>query len=302
MPVTMRDDEPGAYAAHDHLVAPARNRPELWRIVLGLALVGILVSALNLILFSAIAAIAPYDWTDVLFTGGTPLAMFVLLGSFGFITLGVAVAVRLLQHRAFPSIVGARGPALAQFWKVLRALMILGLIVAVLPPYDMGEPLQTNLSLPVWLMLLPISAFAVLIQTSAEEVLFRGYLQQSLAARFRSPVIWMGVPSLLFAAGHYAPALAGDNALLVAAWSCVFGLLAADLTARAGTLGPAIALHFFNNAVALLFISLPDNLSGLALFLLPYDMSDTGMLRQWLLVDFAVMIVCWLTARLAIRR
>ena len=298
----MRDERPGAYSAHDRLVAPARYRPELWRTVVGLALVGILVSALNLILFSAIAGIAPYDWTAVLFEGGTPLAMFILLGSFGFILLGVAVAVRLLQHRAFSSIIGARGQTLAQFWRVLCALMVLGLVVAALPPYEMGEPLQANLSLSIWLLLLPVSALAILIQTSAEEVLFRGYLQQSLAARFRSPVIWMGVPSILFAAGHYAPALAGDNALLVAAWSCAFGLLAADLTARAGTLGPAIALHFFNNAVALLFISLPDNLSGLALFLLPYDMSDTGMLRQWLLVDFAVMIVCWLTARLAIRR
>jgi hypothetical protein len=82
----------------------------------------------------------------------------------------------------------------------------------------------------------------------------------------------------------------------------MFGVLAADLTARAGTLGPAIALHFFNNIIALLFISLPDSLSSLALYVLPYDMSDTDVLRQWLLVDFAVMIVGWLAARLALRR
>ena len=106
----------------------------------------------------------------------------------------------------------------------------------------------------------------------------------------------------MFAAGHYAPGITGENAALVATWSCVFGLLAADLTARSGTLGPAIALHFLNNTVALLFISLPETLSGLALYLLPYDMSQTGLLRQWLFVDFAVMMVCWLTARLALRR
>jgi len=157
-------------------------------------------------------------------------------------------------------------------------------------------------SFSTWIVLLPFAAGAVLIQTSAEEILFRGYLQQSLAARFRSPLIWVGVPSALFAAGHYAPGIAGDNALLVAVWSCVFGVLAADLTARSGTLGPAIALHFFNNVISLLIISLPDTLSGLALYLLPYDMSDGGMLRQWLWVDFGSMVVCWLTARLAIRR
>lgn len=89
----------------------------------------------------------------------------------------------------------------------------------------------------------------------------------------------MGVPSILFAVGHYTPDMAGDNALLIALWACVFGLLTSDLTARAGTLGPAIALHFFNNIIALLFISLPDNLNGLALFTLPFDASDAEQLR-----------------------
>lgn len=298
----MSDTTPIVYAAHKRLVADARAHPEIWRLFVGLVVVGVLVSALNLILFATIAGLAPQAWSAGMPDGSSPSTVLILLSSFGFVTLGVAVAARLLQHRSLTSILGAVGLGAVQFWRVLRALLILGVIMAILPPYDMGQPLTPNLSLSKWLLLLPFSTIAILIQTSAEEVLFRGYIQQSLAARFRSPIIWMGLPSILFAAGHYAPNIAGENALLIAVWSCVFGLLAADLTARAGTLGPAIAMHFFNNVVALLFISLPDNLSGLALFLLPYDMSDTGILRQWLFVDFAVMLVCWLTARLAIRR
>ncbi|MFC3118697.1 type II CAAX prenyl endopeptidase Rce1 family protein [Jhaorihella thermophila] len=64
--------------------------------------------------------------------------------------------------------------------------------------------------------------------------------------------MWAVVPSVLFAAGHYVPAEAGPNAPLVAAWAGLFGLLMADLTARAGTLGPAIAVHMFNNITSLL--------------------------------------------------
>ena len=75
----------------------------------------------------------------------------------------------------------------------------------------------------------------------------------------------------------------------------------ADLTARAGTLGPAIAVHLVNNASALIFVSLPDSLSGLSLYTVPYSMSDTEQLRAWLVVDFALMIVGWLAARVAIR-
>ena len=68
------------------------------------------------------------------------------------------------------------------------------------------------------------------------------------------------------------------------------------------TLGPAIAVHLANNAIAILIVSAPDNLNGLALFLIPFDLSDTQAARPWLMVDFMVMIVSWLVARIAIRR
>ncbi|MES0824906.1 CPBP family intramembrane glutamic endopeptidase [Ruegeria sp. SCP11] len=296
----MRD--PAAYSAHEQLVRDARARPELWRLVVGLVIILALYIALNSVLFAVVGGLVSPEQAQGLLRGTSPFATLVLLISFGFLTLGVAIAAWQLQRRQLASILGPYSLCLRQFWQVLRALVILALVMTALPPYGMGEPLIQNLTLSKWLLLLPLSAIAVLIQTSAEEVLFRGYIQQSLAARFRSPIIWMGLPSVLFAAGHYAPGITGENALLVAAWSCVFGLLAADLTARSGTLGPAIALHFLNNTIALLFISLPETLSGLALYLLPYDMSETGLLRQWLFVDFAVMIVSWLTARLALRR
>ncbi|WP_170480099.1 CPBP family intramembrane glutamic endopeptidase [Ruegeria arenilitoris] len=291
-----------AYSSHEQLVKAVRSYPELWRLLVGLLIIVIVVTLLNAVLFSTIASIAPLGWGDALQHGSTPLAVLIVLTSFIFTIFSVALVARRLQHRPPMTVVGQPSLAFRQFWRVLIALIALSLALFVLPPYDMGAPLQQNLSFGTWFLLLPLSVGAVLIQSSAEEILFRGFLQQSLAARFRTPVIWMGVPAILFAAGHYAPATAGDNALLVTVWAGIFSILTADLTARAGTLGPAIALHFFNNATALLLLSLPDNLGGLALFHIPYDASDTGLLRQWLYVDFAVMIVGWLTARLAIRR
>jgi hypothetical protein len=54
--------------------------------------------------------------------------------------------------------------------------------------------------------------------------------------------------------------------------------------------------------VALLILGSPSSLFGLALYLLPYEMSDVAALRPWLWVDCATMLVLWLVARLAIRR
>ena len=112
----------------------------------------------------------------------------------------------------------------------------------------------------------------------------------------------MLIPSALFAFGHHSPETAGENAWIVTLWAGVFGLLMADLTARAGSLGPAMAIHFINNLSALVLVSLPDQMSGLSLYHMPFGMNDAAAMAPWLPVDFAFMIVMWLAARLALRR
>lgn len=230
------------------------------------------------------------------------LSMLFLLASFGLMTLSVIVALRVAHLRGFLEVLGPGALFKQQFFAVLVMLILVNGAVAILPPWGMGEPLAPNTPPVQWLVVLPFALIAIMVQVSAEEILFRGYLQQQLAARFSSPLVWLVIPAVLFGVGHYMPEEAGENANLFIIWAVIFGLLMADLTARAGTLGPAIAVHFANNVAALLFVSLPDGLSGLSLFVTPFDMSDTAQVRAWLPVDFAMMIVSWLAARLAIRR
>ncbi|TMV15639.1 CPBP family intramembrane glutamic endopeptidase [Arenibacterium halophilum] len=287
-----------AYAAHAELVDPARRMPQLWRLLAGLVLMSLIAFALGGLLrsvFSVPVMTATPEATGV-------ARMLYLLASFGLVIPAIAIVLRLLHHRRAGTLIGTPRVALRQAGRVLRALALLGVIVLVLPPYNLGDPLVPNLPLGLWLSLLPLSLAAVLIQVASEELLFRGYLQQQLAARFSHPGIWLVVPSVLFGLGHYSPEMAGENAWLVAVWAMMFGVLMADLTARAGTLGPAIAVHLANNVIAILIIALPDTLSGLSLFLTPFAMTDTSAMRGWLFVDFGFMICGWLAARLAIGR
>ncbi|MGC1496256.1 MAG: type II CAAX endopeptidase family protein [Sulfitobacter sp.] len=293
------------YEAHEHFIAPARQSAALWRFVLGFSLAAIGYIALNQMFFQMVySAIGTRsaDLYNQLLTGSTPLAMFLLLFSFVFMTTAIGVAVRVVHRRPFFSLLGDLRLGVRQFVAVSAMMLGLMLIVFVLPPWDMGGEFVPNLDMSRWLMLLPLSLFAVFIQVSAEEVVFRGYVQQQLAARFRSPLVWMVLPSVVFAVGHYLPDTAGENALIIAAWAGIFGILMADLTARAGSLGPAIAVHLWNNVSAILIVSMPENLSGLALYLAPFSMGDNDAMRAWLPVDFALMFVSWLAARLAIRR
>lgn len=296
---------PAAYHSYKSSLEAVRDTAQVWRLFMGLIIAAGVYLICNQTLFRTL-----YTWqgkngpafSDTLMSGSTPFAMYVLLASFGFMILGVAIALRVAHSRGVADIFGDAHLCWAQMRAVLTVLLVINLVIWVLPPWGMGAPLVPNLSLGTWLILLPFSLMAVFIQVSAEEVLFRGYIQRQLAARFKSPAIWMLVPALLFGVGHYVPDAAGSNALAIAMWAVVFGLLMADLTARAGTLGPAIVVHFVNNVTAILIISLPDDLSGLALYLSPFSLGDTEAVRAWLPVDFGFMIVSWLAARLAIRR
>ncbi|MEH6644445.1 CPBP family intramembrane glutamic endopeptidase [Sulfitobacter sp.] len=292
------------YRAHILHTAAAAPRSEIWRT--GVGIVGMVALYILLALFfnQALFELTRYRPTfeAELIEGSTPLAMYILLASFGLITASVFVVVKLLHHRAALSVVGPLILAVPQLFRVFGILVVLGLVLMVLPPYGFGAPMVSNMSASLWMALLPLSLVAVFVQISAEEIFFRGYLQQQLGARFRSPLVWMVLPSILFAIGHYQPAEAGENAVMITVWAGVFGLLMADLTARAGSLGPALAVHFFNNISALLIASLPDSLGGLALWHTPFGMNDAADVRAWIPVDFAMMFVSWLAARLALRR
>ena len=292
------------YSAHVFHTTDARERSELWRTVLGILAMVALYIALGLLFNQAIAELTRYrhDFADELTHGATPLGMYVLLASFGLISLSVFAVVRVIHKRGALTVLGPTILAVPQFFRVLGMLVLLSAALMILPPYGISGELVPNMALGLWALLLPLSLIAVFVQISAEEIFFRGYLQQQLAARFASPLIWMVLPSFLFAVAHYQPSEAGGNAIMIVIWAGVFGLLMADLTARAGSIGPALAVHFVNNVTALLITSLPDNLGGLSLWHMPFGMEDEAELRAWLPVDFAMMFVSWLTARLALRR
>ena len=293
------------YTAHERLVAPARAYPQVWRLIVGILVASIAFVTMRQLYFSSVFSLSG-PWGEQLFDqlvdGKTPLAMYLLLFSFGFMALATGLAARMLHRRPLRSILGPLDLLRDQFVRVMAILVLLNVVIAVLPPWGMGAPLEVNLNLGRWLALLPLSLLAVFVQVAGEEVFFRGYLQQQLAARFRAPLVWMGLPAVVFALGHYQTEVMGENAMMVAIWACVFGLLMADLTARAGTLGPAIAVHLANNLMAIVFVSVPDQFSGLALYHAPFGLEDATALRAWLPVDFAMMFVAWLAARLALRR
>lgn len=295
------------YRAHSAFVAPARAAPDLWRLVLGVVLVLATFLFLSQMLWSLVlSALSPLDqdvFLDNVFVGASPGSVLFVLAQLALLIPAVSFAVLALHKRQPETLWGPMRQTASQFGWVLLAQVILMVVLVALPPYSLGGAAPAaHVPLARWLVLLPLALVCIFFQCAAEEIAFRGYLQQQLAARFAHPLIWMGLPSALFAFGHYLPEDAGSNAVPIALLSGLFGLAMADLTARAGTLGPAMAVHFANNVFAILLFAPVDNMPGLALYTLPFGLADEAFMRSMLPVDLAGTCVAWLAARLVLRR
>lgn len=296
---------PAAYHPHEGYIAPARQRAQLWRLVpAALVVMAFYLAPLAGVSAYVVATLGPEVAEGIqarVVQGSLPGAMLMMLYSFAGLALGTMAAVRLVHRRSASTLFGPSARATAQsFLAVLLPILGLHLVIVALSLGD--EALRPGLGFSDFLRLLPFAILGILIQSGAEELLFRGYLQQQLAARFRSPFIWMGVPSALFAAGHYLPETFGGHAIAIVLWAFIFGGLAADLTARTGNIGAALALHVANNASAILFIGLDGSLDGLALWTATVDMTGTATFALLLATDFLVLTCAWLVARIALRR
>jgi len=288
----------------DAFVRPARLRPQLWRLLLG-GLFSILVyvgwvSGVITGLWWLTGTGDIRSWATPILTGRTPTGALILLFTFLGMALGPMLAARLLHKRPAHSLFGRGAVVIRDFVLAASVVGLLYLITSIIWAWRFDA--VPNVTPALWLKLLPVALIGLLIQTGAEELLFRGYLQQQLAARFRSPLIWMFLPALLFGAAHYDPQTAGGNVWLMMAAAALFGLLAADLTAQTGSIGAAWGFHFANNFAALMILSLQGTLSGLALFTTPYGPDDISVLPALVLVDLAILALTWGLVRRLVRR
>lgn len=294
-----------AYRPHEALVAPARRTASLVRLVLG----GVMLAVLFLSTIFAASALlnlvmpgAPLDDTAAaLADGGTPYGVLANLYLFGFIIVALAITGRTVHDRPLPSFVGDWRRARLHFGRVCLYMVGLHVALSLLLPATPDLTPQANIAPSLWLSFLPLALPALLIQTGAEELVFRGYLQSQLAARFANPRVWIIVPSILFGLLHYDPVINGDATWLIVGWATLFGVAAADLTARTGTIGAALGLHFVNNFFAILVAAPAGNFDGLALYTYPFALGDTDALWLWAPLDLMLLLVSWLTARLALR-
>ncbi len=293
-----------SYSAHSDFVAPAKTHPALWRLVVGLIVAAAIYLGAIIGIVALVNLLASPEqstrWLAQMQAGQGPIGALLMLSTFPAMALGAVAAAALLHRRGPLTLFGPWQIAIEHFKTGFSTAMIIILVVTGL--FALIVPLDPGMGTRPWVALLPVVVIALFVQTGAEELLFRGYIQQQLAARFSNPWVWMVLPSVLFGALHFDPSNIGPAALLMVAAATMFGLFAADLTARTGTIGAAWGFHLANNAAAFLLVSLPDNLGGLSLYTTRFGMADTAFVIPAILLDIATTVGIWFAIRWALGR
>jgi len=275
-------------------VAPARLYPQIWRLVLGVLLILFIYAGfVALVFWAGFAYATPFkflSWANAVMTVQGAVPTLILLFTFVGMALGPIIAAPACHMRGPGTLFGPFSLTMRGFFTAIVIVLVIYATIGAVTVF-INPPLP-NLALNEWLGYLPYAIPLILIQTSAEELVFRGYLQQQLAARFNSRMIWMVLPSALFAAMHWDAEM-GNAAWLVIGITFIVALIAADLTEKTGSLGAAIGLHFANNLFAILIISVPDTINGLSLYLTPFDKTDTSAMPLELGINLIALFVVW---------
>lgn len=262
-------------AAFERYRRSATEKTTLFRLIIGVAIVAIVWFGFT---FVVILGGSYGLWTSDGSIGSFPVGeaiqqflvssggIFATLITFAGIWIGLWITMRLLHKERLSKLfgVGAR-ISRSGFLRGFVAVIATSLVTEIGYLAIMPEVSRSPVAIGTWvLLILPLLAFAF-VQTAAEEILFRGYLQRGLAYRYRSPLAWVVVPTVLFTALHWSPGspLGMNIGVMIAIGA--FSVLLALLVYVTGNLGAAMGAHLGNNMVGFALISHEDMLGGLAL-------------------------------------
>ena len=252
-----------------YLDAAEEGKNEWWRYLIAVALILFFWLVLGSIPVVAAAAVVLTDDNPATgvgpfgLTGVDPLLNFILL-MFSFVAflLGITIAVRFVHRRPLRSLVT---PApridwrrLGQGFAIWIALVaLIALVEAVLFP----DRYQLTFQAARFLPFVPLALLLLPLQTTAEELLFRGYVLQGFGRLTRNWFILAFLSGFLFMLPHLANPEVSAGPALLALFYFSLGAFLALITLKDNGLELALGAHAGNN----LFTALLVNYEGGAL-------------------------------------
>jgi len=236
-----------------------------WRYVISIFLILFfyqIIGAIPILILSAALTLDKNPATQLnpetlQFEGVEPLLSYLVL-NFASLSLlaGLYISVRFLHQRRMITLVTpnqqVRWKRIFQGFGLYFVLtFVISFVGIVLSPSEYRltfKPSQFLVFLPIALVITPI-------QTSAEELFFRGYLLQGIGLKTRSLLITILGSSLLFMLPHLLDSAVKLNVFLMVSYYLLFGIFLAVITVKDNSLELAMGVHAANNLFAVLILN-----------------------------------------------
>ncbi len=278
-----------------------RNQP--WRYALGIAVVlatwllGSVLASAAIAASHALGLVPAAAYQDLLAAGLTTevsLAIFIATNLvFVLALLALAAVVRQLHGRSLRSLVAPQPPLRWRRIATGFGLWLLLLNAATIASYFLApEAYDDNFQLAQWLPFTLVALVLTPLQTSAEELFFRGYLLQALGLVTRQRGLLLGLASASFMLPHLGNPEMGRHGGLMALSYLTLGAFLTLITLVDNGLELALGVHAANNLSVVAIANTRDSaLPSPAIWL-----SDSGDPAWGLVILLAMSAIFYLLA------
>jgi membrane protease YdiL (CAAX protease family) len=241
-----------------------------WRYLAGTLLIlfvwlviGGLVTAILIVFLALLTGVGLQDLgqlaLDPTLLGAIPYYL-VISVSFVFFLIAIWLAVLLLHRRPLRTLItGAERVNWRRIWTGLIVWILLAAGFSLVEYLIWPETFSVRFDWRVFLPFFFLAIFLTPVQTTSEELFFRGYLVQAgslISRRVLFPSLWSGV---LFTLPHLANPEVAANLVLVMLTYFVLGFFLAWISIKEGTTELALGIHAGNNLFAALIVTFPDS-------------------------------------------
>jgi|WetSurMetagenome_2_1015567.scaffolds.fasta_scaffold109903_2 uncharacterized protein len=242
------------------------GKNNLWRYVLTLTLVIILnIGSTVILIFIAFFYTGTLD-----FLKWPPNIMIIVaMVPFGFSSFGLWVGLKYLHKRSWAGLINPLG---RMRWGRLWLSFLIWFALSGLSDFIIWlwqpENLKWSFRLETFLPFCILVLILVPIQTSTEEIIFRGYLTQGLGVSRKGLLFPLLIPSIIFGLLHSfnVEAQVYDYSLAISFY-ILMGLLLGWITIKSEGIELALGLHLANNVYASLITTYPgSSIASPALF------------------------------------
>jgi CAAX protease family protein len=223
------------------------------------------------------------------------LFLIIIYASFIPLIIGIWLSVHYIHKRPFISLLTpAKKINLKQIFSGFSVFILMIIIITVLEYIIRPSELHYSFNLYNFLIFLPFMIFLTPIQTTAEELLFRGYLLQATGILTKNLLILCSINGFLFFIPHLLNPELSSGFVIISIYYVVAGAFFAFITLKSGTLELALGAHYANNISAIISNNVNSSLPTASIFTSKLD-PIAGLVEFVFIAVFFYLIIFKLT-------